>query len=125
MSYVRDGAEIYRRSFAMIRAEADLERFDPVLERVVVRMIHACGMVDLAAEVDASAAFAAAGEQALLGIVRPVRRLRPAGRPSFYQHRVHRRLRLEPRPGVIWPASGARSPEGEDLRDAPVACGPR
>jgi precorrin-8X/cobalt-precorrin-8 methylmutase len=67
MSYVRDGAEIYRRSFAMIRAEADLERFDPVLERVAVRMIHACGMIDLAADVDASAAFATAGEQALRG----------------------------------------------------------
>ena len=66
MSYVRDGAEIYRRSFAMIRAEADLERFDPILERVVVRMIHACGMVDLAAEIDASLAFATRAEQALL-----------------------------------------------------------
>jgi precorrin-8X/cobalt-precorrin-8 methylmutase len=65
-SYVTDGAEIYRRSFALIRSEADLERFDPVLERVVVRMIHACGMVDLAADVDASAAFATSGEQALL-----------------------------------------------------------
>ena len=65
MSYVRDGAEIYRRSFAMIRAEADLERFDPALERVVVRMIHACGMVDLAADVAASTSFATAGEQAL------------------------------------------------------------
>ena len=65
MSYVRDGAEIYRRSFAMIREEAELERFDPVLERVVVRMIHACGMVDLAADVDASPGFAAAAEQAL------------------------------------------------------------
>jgi precorrin-8X/cobalt-precorrin-8 methylmutase len=65
-SYVKDGAEIYRRSFALIRSEADLERFDPVLERVVVRMIHACGMVDLAADVDASAVFATSGEQALL-----------------------------------------------------------
>jgi precorrin-8X/cobalt-precorrin-8 methylmutase len=65
-SYVRDGAEIYRRSFALIRSEANLERFDPVLERVVVRMIHACGMVDLAADVYASAAFATSGEQALL-----------------------------------------------------------
>jgi len=66
MSYVRDGAEIYRRSFAMIRAEADLERFDPIVERVVVRMIHACGMVDLAAEIAASPAFATRAEQALL-----------------------------------------------------------
>jgi precorrin-8X/cobalt-precorrin-8 methylmutase len=65
MSYVRDGAEIYRRSFATIRAEADLERFDRALERVIVRMIHACGMVDLAADVDASPAFATVGVQAL------------------------------------------------------------
>ena len=49
--YVRDGAEIYRRSFATIRAEADLARFPADLEPVVVRMIHACGMVDLAADV--------------------------------------------------------------------------
>ncbi len=63
--YVRDGAEIYRRSFATIRAEADLEGLDPVLERVVVRMIHACGMVDLVADVAASPGFAAAGEAAL------------------------------------------------------------
>ncbi|HVW46823.1 MAG TPA: precorrin-8X methylmutase [Solirubrobacterales bacterium] len=64
-AYVRDGAEIYRRSFAMIRAEADLEGLDPVLERVVVRMIHACGMVDLLDDVAASPGFATAGEEAL------------------------------------------------------------
>ena len=63
--YLRDGAEIYRRSFAMIRAEADLDELDPVLERVVVRMIHACGMVDLAADVAASSGFGAAVEAAL------------------------------------------------------------
>jgi precorrin-8X/cobalt-precorrin-8 methylmutase len=45
--YVRDGAEIYRRSFSIIRAEADLSRVPPDLEKVAVRMIHACGMVDL------------------------------------------------------------------------------
>ena len=49
--YIRDGAEIYRRSFATIRAEADLTRFPADVSRVVVRMIHACGMVDLAADV--------------------------------------------------------------------------
>ena len=65
MSYVRDGAEIYRRSFALIRAEADLEGLDPVLERVAVRMIHACGMVDLASDVAASPGFAAAAQSAL------------------------------------------------------------
>jgi precorrin-8X/cobalt-precorrin-8 methylmutase len=63
--YVRDGAEIYRRSFATIRAEADLDGLDPVLERVVVRMIHACGMVDLVTDVAATPDFAAAAEAAL------------------------------------------------------------
>jgi precorrin-8X/cobalt-precorrin-8 methylmutase len=53
-SYEKDGAEIYRQSFATIRAEADLARFPEGLERVVVRMIHASGMVDLAADVAAS-----------------------------------------------------------------------
>jgi precorrin-8X/cobalt-precorrin-8 methylmutase len=64
-SYLRDGAEIYRRSFALIRAEADLEGLDPVLERAVVRMIHACGMVDLVGAVATSPAFGAAAQQAL------------------------------------------------------------
>lgn len=49
--YERDGAEIYRRSFATIRAEADLRAFDPETAQVVVRMIHACGQVDLAGDV--------------------------------------------------------------------------
>lgn len=64
-SYIRDGAEIYRRSFQMIRAEADLDGLDPVLERTVVRMIHASGMVDLAADVAASPGFGSAAEAAL------------------------------------------------------------
>jgi precorrin-8X/cobalt-precorrin-8 methylmutase len=64
-TYVRDGAEIYRRSFATIRAEADLDGLDPVLERVVVRMIHACGMVDLVEDVGASPGFGSAAEGAL------------------------------------------------------------
>ncbi|HVF79716.1 MAG TPA: precorrin-8X methylmutase [Solirubrobacteraceae bacterium] len=63
--YERDGAEIYRRSFATIRAEADLTGLDPVLERVVVRMIHACGMVDLVADLGYSPGFATAAEGAL------------------------------------------------------------
>ena len=47
-NYLRDGAEIYRRSFATIRAEADLVRFPRDEELVAVRMIHACGMVEIA-----------------------------------------------------------------------------
>ena len=66
MTYVHDGAEIYRQSFAIIRAEADLERFsDPIEERVAVRMIHACGQVDLSDDIDFSPGFAAAATGAL------------------------------------------------------------
>ncbi len=53
--YIRDGAEIYRRSFAIIRSEADLARFSPVEERVAVRLIHACGMVEAASDIHFSA----------------------------------------------------------------------
>ncbi|MDW5597204.1 precorrin-8X methylmutase [Conexibacter stalactiti] len=63
--YIRDGAEIYRNSFAIIRAEADLSGLDPILSRTVVRMIHSCGMVDLRADVAASPGFGAAAEGAL------------------------------------------------------------
>jgi precorrin-8X/cobalt-precorrin-8 methylmutase len=45
--YERDGAAIYRRSFATIRAEADLAGLPDDVARVAVRMIHACGQVDL------------------------------------------------------------------------------
>jgi precorrin-8X/cobalt-precorrin-8 methylmutase len=49
--YIRDGDEIYRRSFAIIRREADLARFSAEEERVAVRIIHACGMVEAAADI--------------------------------------------------------------------------
>ncbi|MEE7456273.1 precorrin-8X methylmutase [Methylorubrum populi] len=63
--YIRDGGAIYARSFAMIRAESDLARWSGAAERVVVRMIHACGMTDLPRDVEMSEDFAAAGEAAL------------------------------------------------------------
>jgi len=65
MSYIKDGAAIYRESFTIIRREADLSAFAPDLARVVVRMIHACGMTDLPADVFASHDAAAAGIAAL------------------------------------------------------------
>ncbi len=65
--YVRDGAEIYRRSFATIRAEADLTHFDADTAQVVVRMIHACGMVDLAGDVEHSPGVVGAARAALRG----------------------------------------------------------
>ena len=67
LEYERDGAEIYRRSFATIRAEADLGGLPADLSRVVVRMIHACGMVDLAEDVGYSPAVATVARTALLG----------------------------------------------------------
>jgi precorrin-8X/cobalt-precorrin-8 methylmutase len=65
--YVRDGAEIYRRSFAMIRAEADLDRFPADVARVVVRMIHSCGMTDLPRDVAYSTDLVPRARAALLG----------------------------------------------------------
>jgi len=47
-AYLRDGAAIYQRSFAIIRAEADLTRFSAEEADVAVRMIHACGQVEAA-----------------------------------------------------------------------------
>jgi len=47
LDYIRDAAEIYRQSFATIRAEADLARFPDDVAGVVVRLIHTCGQVDV------------------------------------------------------------------------------
>lgn len=63
--YETDGAAIYRQSFAMIRAEADLARFPPEEERVAVRMIHASGLVALAGDLRFSSGFVAAARTAL------------------------------------------------------------
>lgn len=63
--YETDGAAIYLKSFAMIRAEADLARFTPEEEIVVVRMIHAAGMVGLEAFVRFSPGMAIAARAAL------------------------------------------------------------
>lgn len=52
--YVRDGAAIYQASFATIRAEADLSRLPPDMEAPAVRIIHACGMVDVVEALDFS-----------------------------------------------------------------------
>ena len=64
-AYIRDGAEIYRRSFAIIRAEADLARFNAAEEPVAVRIIHACGMPEIARDIVMSPGFADRARQAL------------------------------------------------------------
>lgn len=65
-AYIRDGVEIYRRSFAIIRSEADLARFNSLEERVAVRIIHACGMVEVAHDIVMSPGFAERARAALL-----------------------------------------------------------
>ena len=65
--YERDGAAIYRASFAMIRQETDLAAIPAALEPVAVRMVHACGMPDLVSDLAWSADFASAAEAALTG----------------------------------------------------------
>jgi len=65
--YERDAATIYRQSFATIRAEADLSGLPADLARVAVRMIHACGMVDLVRDIGYSPQVATAARKALLG----------------------------------------------------------
>lgn len=64
--YEKDAAAIYRASFATIRAESDLGDASPALARVLVRMIHACGMTDLPRDVESSPGAAEAGREALL-----------------------------------------------------------
>jgi precorrin-8X/cobalt-precorrin-8 methylmutase len=63
--YIRDGAAIYARSFSIIRAEADLSRFSKLEERVAVRVIHACGMVEVAPHLVMSPDFAETAAAAL------------------------------------------------------------
>jgi precorrin-8X/cobalt-precorrin-8 methylmutase len=64
--YIRDGAAIYERSFAIIRAEAKLDRFSPEESRIAVRMIHGCGMVEVADAIRFGGDFAEKGRAALL-----------------------------------------------------------
>jgi precorrin-8X/cobalt-precorrin-8 methylmutase len=64
--YLRDGAAIYERSFATIRAEADLAGFDTAQARVAVRVIHACGMVEIARDLRFTSGFAESARAALL-----------------------------------------------------------
>jgi precorrin-8X/cobalt-precorrin-8 methylmutase len=64
-AYLRDGAAIYQRSFAIIRAEADLSAFSAEEADVVVRMIHACGVVEAAANIVFGGNLVAAARGAL------------------------------------------------------------
>ena len=63
--YLRDPDEIYRRSFEAVRAETDLSHLPESLHDVAVRVVHACGMPDVAADLDWGGDPAAAGRAAL------------------------------------------------------------
>jgi len=65
MAYLRDGTAIYRQSFAIIRAEADLARFSDAEADVAVRMLHSCGMVEIAKDIVFSDGVISAARQAL------------------------------------------------------------
>jgi precorrin-8X/cobalt-precorrin-8 methylmutase len=65
MDYLRDPAAIYRESFAAIRAEADLAHLPVALHPVAIRMIHACGMIDLEDDVVGDPAIVGAVEHSL------------------------------------------------------------
>lgn len=65
VEYERDGAAIYRSSFAIIRAEADLTGIPADLEQAAVRMIHACGMTDLVSDLAFSAGVGESARAAL------------------------------------------------------------
>jgi len=90
LEYIREPAEIYRQSFETIRREADLSRFSGGIEALAIRLIHACGMTDLASDIAfADGAFEAGAAALRSGVpvlcdaemVRQgvIRRLLPAG----------------------------------------------
>ncbi|MDJ0714137.1 MAG: precorrin-8X methylmutase [Prochloraceae cyanobacterium] len=65
LEYIRNGNEIYRQSFAIIRSEANLSSLPPDLAPVAVRLIHACGMTDIVTDLEASPNAVAVARKAL------------------------------------------------------------
>ena len=65
-TYCADGAQIYRESFAIVRAETDLTGVPADAEHIAVRMVHTCGQPDLTADLRIHPDFARAGRAALL-----------------------------------------------------------
>jgi precorrin-8X/cobalt-precorrin-8 methylmutase len=108
-AYLRDGAAIYQRSFAIIRAEADLSRFSAAEAEVAVRMIHACGQVEAAQHILFGGDVVASARQALI-----------AGAPIFCDaemvaHGITR-ARLPARNDVICMLNDPRTPDLAEKR---------
>src|SRR4051794_41869519 len=116
--YETDGAAIYRQSFATIRAEADLARFTPDEEQVVVRMIHAAGMVGLQAHIRFTSGMAVTARAAL-----------QKGAPILCDARLvsegNKRARL-PAPNAVICTLGDEtvSPLPQSMRKTPSAAAP-
>jgi precorrin-8X/cobalt-precorrin-8 methylmutase len=132
-AYLRDGGAIYERSFAIIRAEADLDRFTPDEAEVVVRMIHACGLVDAARLIGFGPGLVAAARTALTRgapilcdaemVAHGITRARlPAGNAVVCTLRDPRVPALAERPGTTRSAAALDLWEDE-LRGAVVAIG--
>ena len=66
MAYLRDPELIYQQSFNAIRKEADLSHFPQDIANIVVRMIHSCGMTDIAQDIVYTISAASAGKAALI-----------------------------------------------------------
>ena len=67
LDYIRDPAEIYRMSFETVEREVDMTAFSPAMQRVVTRLVHSCGMVDIVEDLAFSQGATEAGLAALLG----------------------------------------------------------
>ncbi|MDJ0724923.1 MAG: precorrin-8X methylmutase [Prochloraceae cyanobacterium] len=66
LDYIRDGAEIYRQSFAKIRSQADLSTLSPDLAPIALRLIHACGAIDIIDDLEASPKAVTVARKALV-----------------------------------------------------------
>ncbi len=67
MEYIKNGEEIYRKSFAIIRAETNWENLPDDLAHLAVRLIHSCGMTDITEDLEASPDAVKIGRNALAG----------------------------------------------------------
>jgi len=67
MEYIKNGEEIYRKSFAIIRAETNWKNLPDDLAHVAVRLIHSCGMTDITEDLEASPDAVKIGRNALAG----------------------------------------------------------
>lgn len=98
--YLRDPAQIYRRSFEIIRSEADFSRLPADAEEVATRIIHACGMPEIAPDLRISPDFVTAAKAALA-----------AGRPVLVDAEMVRHGIIDKRLNVICTLNDPRARE--------------